>query len=249
MLRKLWDRIRRSKQELIPSSHTSLELEHGAATHIGGREVNADHFTVRAGKKLFIVADGVGDKSGKLASRYTCRHVTRSFDTANPNTLLQAALQAHKKLQADQYKFEGLDGCLVGGLITTMSALHFGQNNTGHIVHAGDSSIYRLREGKLKRLTTPLHPHTQAIGGHSEKKPPETKTTDVKKGDVFLLCTDGVTGNEPVSRILSDEQIKQALLKTASGRLTPKETAEYLAKHRLTAFSDSRTAIVVKVRK
>ncbi len=260
MLRKLWNRIRGMTVEEKPmhsiTSPAELEFEHGAATAIGMRDVNADSFAVNRKKKLFVVADGVGNKSGQIASRYVCRTVKHAFNSSTPNTLLKAALQADEKLQAAKTRREKVNGVLYEVKpLTTLTALHFGENNKAHIVHAGDSSIYRLRGNKLKKLTSPVEPGFQGIGGLYEslyeKQPPVVKFTDFKQGDVFLLCTDGVTGNEPGTwgggRILSDEELKQALVKTAIGKQTPEQTAQDLVD--LYGFRDSRTAIVVKVRR
>ncbi len=242
--------LKKLLEKKVKPHHLELQLEHGAATHIGGRDINADSFTVNQKKKLFIVADGVGDRLGKLASWFACHTVGYSFKPTNPKTLLAAALKAHEKLQAAEPNWKlDQDEHSAGMPVTTLTALHFGKNNTGHFVHAGDSSIYRFRNGSLDRLTTPKNPSLQPIGGQRKTKP-QVKTIEVRQGDVFLLCTDGVTGNEvnPYLQAKRDEEIKKVLLKTASGEKSPKETAQHLATRYLTDFSDSRTAIVVKVK-
>ena len=257
MLRKFWEKIRRklAGQELVPSiAPASLAFEHGAATQIVGRDVNADHFTVHGEKRLYIVADGIGEKEGKVASRYVCRHVANNFDASDPTTLLTTVLEAHRQLRTiKKNKYRDKYGIPVGVPCTTLSALHSDKNGTGHLVHAGDSSIYRLRKKELERLTTPREPRFQGIGGLRRKEPPTETQVDVKHGDVFLLCTDGLTGNEPENGLgerqgLTDKEIKKVLLKTAKSNMTPLQAADHLTMFDLTRIRDSRTAIVVKVK-
>ena len=89
------------------------------------------------------------------------------------------------------------------------------EGDQAHLAHVGDSRAYLWREGRLVRLTrdhtvvqqeidagrlTPelarLVPHkhilTQSVGYHGPVEP-DTTTRWLEKGDVFLLCTDGLT--------------------------------------------------------
>ena len=96
------------------------------------------------------------------------------------------------------------------------------------IAHLGDSRIYRLRKKKLEQLTTDhslvqelldkgvisdeevednpySHVITQAVGIRP-KVVAEVNEYDVMPGDVFLLCSDGLTD------MVNDEEIKESLL-------------------------------------
>jgi serine/threonine protein phosphatase PrpC len=231
------------------SSAVELEFEHGTATHIGGRDVNADSFAADSKKKLFVVADGVGDRLGKIASWYACHTLQHSFKPANPNTLVKAALKAHRTLRDAKanYKLDP-DDLSAGKPVTTLTAIHL-RRDAGHIVHAGDSSIYRLRNGGLQRLTTPKNPGIQQIGGGRTKL--EIKKIDVNEGDIFLLCTDGIIENTNNRELMNfrEGEIKKLLLKAATNENGVSEVAQRLIRRTLTAFSDSRTAIVIKVKK
>ncbi len=113
------------------------------------------------------------------------------------------------------------------GMGTTVSALSF-QNNLAIIAHVGDSRIYRIRGSTITRLT---QDHTwvneliqdQEIDSEAakkfEKKNVITRALGlsgsikidagiepVEAGDLFLICTDGLT------RALSDEEIKRIIL-------------------------------------
>lgn len=101
-----------------------------------------------------------------------------------------------------------------GGMGTTLAVLLI-ENNVAHIGHVGDSRIYLYREGRIHRLTrdhtvvqqevdagrlTPelarVVPHknilTQSVGFHGPVDP-DTATRPIKAGDIFLLCSDGLT--------------------------------------------------------
>jgi len=113
------------------------------------------------------------------------------------------------------------------GMGTTVSALAI-QNNTAVLAHVGDSRIYRFRQGTMNLLT---EDHTwlneliqdqeidRAEAEKFEKKNVITRAIGltgaikidvgidpVQRGDLFLICTDGLT------RALSDEEINRIVL-------------------------------------
>ena len=112
------------------------------------------------------------------------------------------------------------------GMGTTVCALFF--HDEGLIVaHVGDSRIYRLRDGQLRRLT---HDHSMVaemapdqleamnekerkmIGnivtrsmGSEPQVTPTLSINDIAPGDLYLMCTDGLTD------MLSDDLIEEVL--------------------------------------
>ena len=114
------------------------------------------------------------------------------------------------------------------GMGTTLVVLVM-DGDQAHLAHVGDSRAYLYREGKLLRLTrdhtvvqqeidagrlTPelarLLPHkhilTQSVGFHGPVEP-DTTTRVVQPGDVFVLCSDGMTDpldDDAISKIVSD---------------------------------------------
>ena len=103
------------------------------------------------------------------------------------------------------------------------------------IGHVGDSRAYRLRGGKLERLTRDHslveemrrkgqltdaqaedHPQrsiiTRALGPEPEVQV-DLQTVPAQAGDVFLICSDGLT------TMLDDEQIGRLLARATSMRL------------------------------
>lgn len=112
------------------------------------------------------------------------------------------------------------------GMGTTLVVLVI-DGDQAHLAHVGDSRAYLFRQGRLVRLTrdhtvvqqevdagrlTPelarLLPHkhilTQSVGFHGPVEP-DTTTRMVEPGDLFVLCTDGMT--DP----LDDDAIQRLL--------------------------------------
>ncbi|MEM7351111.1 MAG: Stp1/IreP family PP2C-type Ser/Thr phosphatase [Acidobacteriota bacterium] len=122
------------------------------------------------------------------------------------------------------------DGTLLGMGTTVVGAIH--KEQIMAIAHVGDSRGYRLRDGHLELLTqdhtwvneqvvagylseeqAKSHPLknvvTRALGGDSDIVVDVTET-QTRSGDLFLLCSDGLT------TMLSDEEIHERLVADSS---------------------------------
>ena len=144
----------------------------------------------------------------------------------------------------------------LGSMGSTVAALAV-RGRRAVIAHVGDSRVYRLRDGTLEALTRDhsLYAEMVAAGmpvGTRESFPhanvitralgmkgcarPDLRTEDLRPGDVFLLCSDGM---EPVA----PEDIVRLI-----DRRDPGAAAESLVQ---TAFArggkDNITAVVVRV--
>ena len=109
------------------------------------------------------------------------------------------------------------------GMGTTVVAC-LAEDNTVSVAHVGDSRAYLIREGQLSRITNDhswvfeqvqagmlteseaeKHPLrnviTRALGGALQVTP-DASEIEARPGDVFLLCSDGLTGMVPESEIL-----------------------------------------------
>ncbi len=115
------------------------------------------------------------------------------------------------------------------GMGTTIVTVHFAQQHA-YVGHVGDSRVYFLREGQLKQLTedhsllndylkakklTPEEvesfPHKNVIVralGMKDTVQVDVMRLEVKDGDTFLLCSDGLSG------MVSDAAIQDILAKT-----------------------------------
>ena len=197
------------------------------------RKQNEDAAWFDEDRAVFAVADGMGGHlAGEVASRMAIEAVQRmARENERPGiaALREAVACAHETILA-----HAQDHIECAGMGTTLSVLWLGENYA-YIAHVGDSRIYRLREGSLTQITQDhslveelvraglitreqarTHPRrniiTRALGTHGENEP-DLLVTDVQDGDVFLLCTDGLTGMVPddeIERTLRDCGIEAA---------------------------------------
>jgi serine/threonine protein phosphatase PrpC len=184
--------------------------EHWYASDLGRqRQGNEDNFFVRA--PLFVVADGMGGaQAGEVASEIA----VRSFDDELPNGSLPEALvsvieQANKRIHEKARADESLHG-----MGTTTTAAYVDDDEV-IIAHVGDSRAYLLRDGDLVRLTkdhslvgelvargklteeqAEQHPQrsviTRALGPEADVQV-DIDIFPARAGDLFLLCSDGLT--------------------------------------------------------
>lgn len=144
------------------------------------------------------------------------------------------------------------------GMGTTLVALII-EGGTAYLAHVGDSRIYLFRDGKLELLTrdhtvvqqeidagrlTPelarIVPHknmlTQSVGCHGPVEP-DTSHQPVKAGDLFVLCSDGLT--DP----LDDRALEQIIGGKPSDQLAEELTQQALEN----GTEDNVTVVVVAV--
>ena len=204
----------------------TLALRFAARSHTGLlREGNED--SVYAGPRLLAVADGMGGHAaGEVASAIAIGAVAPLDEDAPGTDLLDElrtrALAANGHLRDMVSTEPSLEG-----MGTTLTALLFAGNRLG-LVHVGDSRAYQLRDGVLTQIThdhtlvqtlvdegrisedeASTHPQrsliTRALDGRGGIEP-DLSVREVRPGDRYLLCTDGLTG--PVGRL---ETLQQAL--------------------------------------
>ena len=189
------------------------------------REANEDSYFSRA--PLFAVADGMGGaQAGEVASRMAVEAFERVDEgAAAPEELLRQTAQ-----DANREIFELAQGdASRSGMGTTLTAalLHGDEISFGHV---GDSRAYVFREGKLKQITNDHslveelrrqgkltrdqaaeHPQRSVITralGPEPNVDVDTMTFSARPGDVFLLCSDGLTtmlDDEDVAAVLARE--------------------------------------------
>lgn len=181
-----------------------------AATHVGHvRSVNEDAFLDSREQGLWAVADGMGGHSqGDRASQEIIARLSEFRTSNDVETNLQnlmAQLEAANRSCREHH-----DGQVMG---STVAALHV-VDTRGFLLWAGDSRIYRLRDGALRQLTddhslvqelhrlgeltaeqAENHPSsnviTRAIGVNDELEV-QVRETEIRSGDRFLLCSDGL---------------------------------------------------------
>ena len=184
-------------------------------------------FSVEAG--VYVVCDGMGGAAaGEIASNIAVDEILQSLTklyAANqislPNAAQDAICAANDAIYSRAQKNERLSG--MGTTLVVLAA----RDQQVWVLNIGDSRCYRLRQGRLEQLTrdhslveeqvrlgrmTPreaLHSPlknviTRALGTQSQVTP-DTFQFEAEPGDLFLLCSDGLT------RELSDGNIRELL--------------------------------------
>jgi protein phosphatase len=187
------------------------------------RNANEDSFFVRA--PIFVVADGMGGaQAGEVASKAAADAFDRDLPDAPPERVLRETIEAaNRKIHEHAHA----DPSLAGMGTTLTAAIVDAQKEEVGIGHVGDSRAYRLRDGKLERLTRDHslveelrrkgqltdaqaedHPQrsiiTRALGPEPDVDV-DVHTVPAQPGDVFLLCSDGLTtmvGDERIAALL-----------------------------------------------
>jgi serine/threonine protein phosphatase PrpC len=196
-----------------------------------GRQRRANEDSLLARSPLFVVADGMGGaQAGEVASRIA----VDSFRAGLPETKMPELALAELARAANARIHElSHSNAEQAGMGTTLTAVYVGEEEIA-IAHVGDSRAYCLRDGELLRLTddhslvdellrqgrlTPEeaveHPQrsviTRALGPEGTVEV-DTRSFRARPGDVYLLCSDGLT------TMISEEQIAEVLRNHASLR-------------------------------
>lgn len=81
--------------------------------------------------------------------------------------------------------------------------------NTAYFSYVGDSRAYMFRNGELSRISKDQHNDKNSLAdnylGSPSKVFPVVKTVEMRTGDHFVLCSDGLT------TMANDEQIEEKL--------------------------------------
>jgi protein phosphatase len=204
----------------------TLTLRFAARSHTGLlREGNED--SVYAGPRLLAVADGMGGHAaGEVASAVAIAAIAPLDEDAPGSDLLDALLGA--AMSANRRLHDMVEGdSALDGMGTTLTAILWGGNRLG-LLHIGDSRCYLFRDGELSQIThdhtlvqtlvdagriseeeAEAHPQrnviTKVLDGRDELEP-DLSVREVRAGDRYLLCSDGLTG--PVG---SAETLRTAL--------------------------------------
>jgi serine/threonine protein phosphatase PrpC len=191
-----------------------LRLRYSVRSHVGKvREGNED--SAYAGSRLALVADGMGGHAaGEVASSAVVAALSQLDDDEAGLDLLEvladAVEAANDHLRAMVDANSALDG-----MGTTLTAMLSSGTRLG-LAHIGDSRAYLLRDGEFSQLThdqtlvqrmvdegriTPeqaeTHPQrsllTQALDGRAGVQA-DLSVREARRGDRYLLCSDGLSG-------------------------------------------------------
>lgn len=207
---------------------------------------------------LFVVADGMGGHSaGQIASEIAVKEVQRQYyelqDLPPAEALRSGIAQASEQVLRAAARTADRTG-----MGTTLTALAL-VGDRAHVVQIGDSRAYLVRDGGIRQVTTDhswveqqvltgvlsreqaeTSPYrniiTRAIGVEGATEP-DLFTEDARAGDIWTLCSDGLTGH------VSDDEIHQTV--AADG---PSEACRQLVALALSRGGhDNITVLVVQV--
>jgi protein phosphatase len=191
-----------------------------------GRQRRGNEDAYLARNPLFVIADGMGGaQAGEVASQMAVKTLRQGLPDADgppqerlADRIAEANQAIHEHSRADAER---------AGMGTTTTAIYVAGDEAA-IAHVGDSRAYRLRDGRLEQLTDDhslveelrrqgkltaeeAHEHpqksiiTRALGPEPVV-PVDRQTVPLREGDVFLLCSDGLTSmvdDEDIARVLT----------------------------------------------
>ena len=195
-----------------------------AKSDIGkAREINQDYYYISQDTdvpRLYILADGMGGyKGGEIASKLATDSVKKYINSNFNENLVEkeeilkligsAVEYANMVVYEKSKEIPELEG-----MGTTLEVCLI-YNNKAYIGHVGDSRIYRIRNGVIRKLTkdhsyvqqlvedkkitreeAKTHPKknmlTKALGCTPYVEP-DLRARNFEKGDIFIMCSDGLT--------------------------------------------------------
>ena len=211
-------------------------LTYAAASHVGLIRGNNED-SAYAGPHLLALADGMGGHAaGEIASQLMISHIAHVDDVGPGDDMcgqLADAMAEGNTAIANQIDInpatEGM-GC-------TLDAFFF-NDDTLAICHVGDSRGYLYRDGQLEQITkddtyvqslvdegqlapedVSNHPQRSLILKALTGRPvePTLMLRDVRPGDRYLLCSDGLS--DPVSHDTIADIVSRGTLEQAAERL------------------------------
>ncbi len=193
-------------------------VDEAARTDAGRqRRANEDSYFARA--PAFAIADGMGGaQAGEVASQIAVESFEQRTEDGNPEQQLsRTAIAANRRifeLGEGDPSLRGMGTTLTGALVA---------DDEVTIVHVGDSRAYLMRDDELRQLTrdhslveelrrqgrltseeAEEHPQrsvvTRALGVEPDVEL-DVHTHQARSGDLFLLCSDGLTSMVRQDRI------------------------------------------------
>ncbi|MDT0463130.1 Stp1/IreP family PP2C-type Ser/Thr phosphatase [Streptomyces gibsoniae] len=233
----------------------SLSLRFAAGSHKGMiREGNED--SGYAGPRLLAIADGMGGQAaGEVASSEVISTIV-ALDDDIPGSDILTSLGTAVRRANDQLRAMVEEDPQLEGMGTTLTALLWTGQRLG-LVHVGDSRAYLLRDGVLTQITqdhtwvqrlvdegriteeeATTHPQRSLLmralgsGDHVE---PDLSIREVRAGDRYLICSDGLSG------VVSHQTMEETLASYQG----PQETVQELIQLALRGGGPDNITVIV----
>lgn len=198
-----------------------MNLNHISKSVVGlVRSANEDFigdFITKDNLRVHVVCDGMGGHVGGAKASQTAVNSISEYFNGNPNGIVQVALKEAMEFANIQIFGEAQTNPSLTGMGTTCVVLAE-KDGLLYLAHVGDSRCYIFSDNKLYRITKD-HSYVQTLVDKGEisdaemeshhRKNELTKALGIsdsvevevvpdpikaKKGDKFLLCSDGLTG-------------------------------------------------------
>ncbi|MGW7254640.1 Stp1/IreP family PP2C-type Ser/Thr phosphatase [Streptomyces sp. NPDC054834] len=233
----------------------SLSLRFAAGSHKGMiREGNED--SGYAGPRLLAIADGMGGQAaGEVASSEVISTLVTLDDDVPGSDILTSLGHAVQRAN-DQLRSMVEEDPQLEGMGTTLTALLWTGQRLG-LVHVGDSRAYLLRDGVLTQITqdhtwvqrlvdegriteeeATTHPQRSLLmralgsGDHVE---PDLSIREVRAGDRYLICSDGLSG------VVSHQTMEETLASYQG----PQETVQELIQLALRGGGPDNITVII----
>ncbi len=206
-----WDDI----IEEAAATDTGMRRSNNQDSHAIVRATRPEAWKVRG--HVFMVADGMGAHAvGELASKLACDNIPHNYNKMKAVAPAEAITKAYKEVGAlihtrasANKDFQGMGTTCSTLLLLPEGAL---------IAHVGDSRVYRVRNGTIDQLSfdhslawelvrrnhlspeeamkaVPRNVITRSLGPDPNVEVDIEGPLPVEPGDVFLLCSDGLSGH------------------------------------------------------
>lgn len=237
-------------------------MQAAGISHIGlVREKNEDKYIMDLQQKLFVICDGMGGhKGGKIASAMAAQVIERQY-TSNDEQDRSAALNAAINAANQKIWQVGSDNPEYQEMGTTATAAVIAGERL-IVAHVGDSSLFLLRDGQIRKITTDHtlarqmvidgllgedevrtcaynHILTRAVGVQANIEI-DNYTEIIQPGDQIILCSDGLTD------MLADEEILE-IMNENKAAADPEQLARALVDAALNKGGYDNITIIVLV--
>jgi protein phosphatase len=204
------------------------------------RTNNEDSYFADDERGLVVVADGMGGHAaGEVASRIAVETIVGEIAPVNSfwpfgraqrerNLVVEAIRSANERVREAASRDSALTGMGTTVVVLWICA------RRAHVAHVGDSRIYRFQQNALVQLTRDhswpsemsamRNVLTRAVGAEALVEV-DHRLVEVRPGDIFLLCSDGLT------RTVDDASIIRTLSENPNGGIASERLIE-LAKQK-----------------
>lgn len=234
------------------------------------RQKNEDAWAELPQQQLFLLADGMGGhQSGDVAAKEAIKALEKlAAEPLSPKAEKKLTLDETRtflKKSIEEVNTQvfnlGYSDEELRGMGTTLCALHVHDDGVVY-AHVGDSRIYRLRDEELEQVTRDhsllrelvdlgqldeeqsiefLYKNilTRAVGTEPVVEP-TVNTAEIQPGDLYLLCSDGLTD------MLTDDIIEEIMIREKNLKISSQALVK-AAKEQ--GGNDNITVVLVKIEK